>query len=195
NMQRQEIVSQQDWTLHRKGYEDQKRHNEKVQEAIRKKLPEIISDESIVTSDGKHKVKIPIRSLNEYKIRYNNEKQKHIGSGDGSSDIGDIVAQDGSGQDDEQGKGKGGTAGDEAGIDYYEIDVEISEIETSLFSELTLPNLEEKDIAKMTVEDFIFNDIRKQGLMGNIDKKRTILEALTRNARHGSFWNQRAYFK
>ncbi|HZW67832.1 MAG TPA: sporulation protein YhbH [Pseudogracilibacillus sp.] len=185
-MQRQEIVSQQDWTLHRKGYEDQKRHNEKVQEAIRKKLPEIISDESIVTSDGKHKVKIPIRSLNEYKIRYNNEKQKHIGSGDGSSDIGDIVAQDGSGQDDEQGKGKGGTAGDEAGIDYYEIDVEISEIETSLFSELTLPNLEEKDIAKMTVEDFIFNDIRKQGLMGNIDKKRTILEALKRNARHGS---------
>src|SRR5699024_1195387 len=113
-------------------------------------------------------------------------RSKHIGSGDGSSDIGDIVAQDGSGQDDEQGKGKGGTAGDEAGIDYYEIDVEISEIETSLFSELTLPNLEEKDIAKMTVEDFIFNDIRKQGLMGNIDKKRTIIEALKRNARHGS---------
>lgn len=185
-MQRQQIVSQQDWTLHRKGYEDQQRHNEKVQEAIRKKLPEIISDESIITSDGKQTIKIPIRSLNEYKIRYDNEKKKHIGSGDGSSDIGDIIAQDGSGQDDKSGPGKGISAGDEPGIDYYEIDVEISEIETSLFSELTLPNLEEKDIAKMTVEDFIFNDIRKQGLMGNIDKKRTILEALRRNARHGS---------
>jgi len=30
------IVSKEDWSLHRKGYEDQKRHQEKVREAIKK---------------------------------------------------------------------------------------------------------------------------------------------------------------
>lgn len=32
------IVSEEDWSLHRKGYQDQLRHQEKVQEAIKKKL-------------------------------------------------------------------------------------------------------------------------------------------------------------
>lgn len=179
------IVSHHDWSLHRKGYVDQQRHNEKVQEAIQNKLPEIISEESIVTSDGKHTVRIPIRSLNEYKIRYNDEKKQHVGSGDGSSNIGDIVAQDASGDGMEDGAGDA-SAGDQPGVDYYEIDVEITDIEKTLFDKLELPNLEEKETTEMTIEDFTFNDIRKQGLIGNIDKKRTILEALRRNAKHGS---------
>lgn len=179
------IVSQQDWSLHRKGYEDVKRHNEKVKEAIQNKLPEIISEESIVTSDGEHTVKIPIRSLNEYKLRYNDEKKQHVGSGDGSSKVGDIVAQDGSGERGSDGTEDGASAGDQPGVDYYEVDVEIDEIEKALFENLELPNLEEKEASKMTIEDFTFNDIRKQGLIGNIDKKRTILEALKRNSRKG----------
>lgn len=181
------IVSHHDWSLHRKGYEDQQRHNEKVKEAIQNKLPEIISEESIITSDGKQKVKIPIRSLNEYKIRYNDEKKQHVGSGDGSSNVGDVVAQDanGNGNGMADGAGDGPSAGDQPGVDYYEIDVEISDIEQSLFEKLELPNLEEKETTEMTIEDFTFNDIRKQGLTGNIDKKRTILEALRRNAKDG----------
>lgn len=181
-----QIVSHHDWSLHRKGYEDQQRHNEKVQEAIQNKLPEIVSEESIITSDGKQTIKIPIRSLNEYKFRYDAEKRKHVGSGDGDSNIGDIVAQDASAEASDGKAGNDTKAGDQPGVDYYEVDVEISEIEKSLFDMLELPNLEEKDTAKMTVEDFSFNDIRKQGLIGNIDKKRTILNALKRNARNGS---------
>lgn len=47
-------------------------------------------------SNGKDVVKIPIRSLDEYKIRYNYDKNKHVGQGDGESHIGDVVARDGS---------------------------------------------------------------------------------------------------
>lgn len=179
------IVSQHDWSLHRKGEQDQKRHHEKIKEAIQNKLPEIISEESIVTSDGKKTVKIPIRSLNEYKIRYNDDKNRHVGSGDGDSEVGDVVAQ---GQDKETARGDSQgkpLAGDEPGIDYYEVDVEMVDIEEALFENLALPDLKEKEASKMTIEDFTFNDIRKQGLVGNIDKKRTILEALKRNARKG----------
>lgn len=178
-------VSQQDWSLHRKGYEDQRRHNEKVKEAIQDKLPDIISEESIITSDGKQTVKIPIRSLNEYKIRYSDNQKKHIGSGDGDSRVGDVIAKDAN--DDQAADGSNGdsTAGEEPGVDYYEVDIEISDIEKALFENLTLPNLEEKESMKMTIEDFTFNDIRKQGLIGNIDKKRTILQALKRNSKQG----------
>lgn len=35
------------------------------------------------------------------------------------------------------------------------------------------------------MEDIAFNDIRKKGLMGNVDKRRTILAAIKRNALNG----------
>ena len=180
------VVSQSDWSLHRKGFEDQQRHKEKIQKAIRNKLPHIISEESIITSDGKHTVKIPIRSLNEYKIRYDDKKKKHVGTGDGDSEVGDVIARD-PGYGTDPGSSQGGEkAGDQPGVDYYEVEVEISDIEQELFKELELPNIKEKETKEIETEDYTFNDVRKQGLMGNIDKKRTILNALKRNAKAGN---------
>ena len=180
------VVSQENWSLHRKGYQDQKRHMDKVKDAIKNNLPDLVSEENIVTSDGRNIIKIPIRSLDEYKIRYNHEKSKHVGQGDGDSDVGDVIAQDpdqAAGQG--KGPGKGENAGDEPGVDYYEAEVSIAEIEQILFDELELPNLKEKDAHEVKSKKIEFNDVRKQGLMGNIDKKRTILSALKRNATEG----------
>ena len=84
-------ISQENWSLHRKGYDDQQRHQEKVQEAIKNNLPDLVTEESIVMSNGKDVVKIPIRSLDEYKIRYNYDKNKHVGQGNGDSKVGDVV--------------------------------------------------------------------------------------------------------
>ena len=104
-------ISQENWSLHRKGYDDQQRHQEKVQEAIKNNLPDLVTEESIVMSNGKDVVKIPIRSLDEYKIRYNYDKNKHVGQGNGDSKVGDVVARDGSGgqkqKDQEKGKEQG----------------------------------------------------------------------------------------
>lgn len=179
------IVSKNDWSLHRKGYEDQQRHKERIKEAIKKELPHIISEESIITSDGQQTVKIPIRSLNEYKIRYNHDKQKHVGSGDGESKVGDIIGRAPSTNQGDEQSGDDSKAGDQAGIDYYEAEVEISDVENALFEELELPNIKRKENADIYTDNIDFNDIRKQGLIGNIDKKRTILEAIKRNARSG----------
>ena len=41
-------VSQHDWSLHRKGQIDQERHKEKIREAIKKNLSDIVSEESII---------------------------------------------------------------------------------------------------------------------------------------------------
>ncbi|WP_188455528.1 sporulation protein YhbH [Virgibacillus oceani] len=180
------VVSQENWSLHRKGYQDQQRHSDKVKEAIKNNLPDLISEENIIMSNGRDVIKIPIRSLDEYKIRYNYDKSKHVGQGNGDSQVGDIVARAPS----ESGQGKGGSgkgheAGDQPGQDYYEAEVSLAEIEGVLFKELELPNLQQKEQAEIKTEKIEFNDIRKKGLMGNIDKKRTILTAIKRNATEG----------
>ena|SRR5690554_970758 len=139
-------ISQEDWSLHRKGYDDQQRHKEKVKEAIKKNLPDLITEESIILSNGKDVIKIPIRSLDEYKIRYNYDKNKHVGQGNGKSKVGDVVAKDG-----EAGQGKGQGAGDQPGEDYYEAEVFMSlptilQNNTNILRGLLYPNSAENGI-------------------------------------------------
>ncbi|CAB3391381.1 protein of unknown function [Kyrpidia spormannii] len=85
------ILSQEDWSLHRKGYDDQRRHREKVREAIRRHLSDLIAEESIVLSDGKQVIKLPIRTLDEYRFRFNENKGKQVGAGKGNSRVGDVL--------------------------------------------------------------------------------------------------------
>ncbi|UJL46316.1 sporulation protein YhbH [Virgibacillus sp. NKC19-16] len=176
------VVSKEDWSLHRKGHQDQQRHSDKVKEAIKNNLPDLVSEENIIMSNGRDVIKIPIRSLDEYKIRYNYNKSKHVGQGDGDSEVGDVVAR---GPNEGQSGSGDGKAGDQPGADYYEQEVSLAELEEMLFKELELPNLQQKEQAEITTEKIEFNDVRKKGLMGNIDKKRTILGALKRNATEG----------
>lgn len=174
------IVSKEDWSLHRKGYDDQTRHKEKVKEAVKKNLPDLLTDESIIMSDGRKVVKVPIRSLDEYRFRYNFNKSKHVGQGDGKSKVGDVI-----GQEPTPGAGKGSGAGDMPGEDYYEAEIDLEDLETMLFEDLELPRLKPKQKDQMKVRSIEFNDIRKTGIMSNIDKKRTILQNLRRNALAG----------
>ena len=174
------IVSREDWSLHRKGHQDQLRHEQKVREAIRRNLPDLITEESIVVSGGKRIVKVPIRSVEEYRFRYNFNKSKHVGQGSGGSKVGDVI-----GIDPAAAGGRGAGAGDRAGDDVYEAEIELAEIEEMLLGELELPNLKPKEKERTHVADIRFNDIRKKGLTANLDKKRTILENLRRNAMEG----------
>ncbi|WP_442601523.1 sporulation protein YhbH [Paenibacillus sp. KN14-4R] len=176
-------VSREDWSLHRKGYQDQTRHQQKVREAIKKNLPDLVTEESIIMSDGKQIIKVPIRSLDEYRLRYNYNKSKHVGQGDGDSQVGDVLGVDPT-PTPASGKGKG-EAGDQAGEDYFEAEVPLEELQAMLFQELELPNLQNKEKDNIQNLDIVFNDIRKKGIMSNIDKKRTILENLKRNASSG----------
>lgn len=175
------IISRDNWTLHRKGEQDQQRHNEKVKEAIKNNLSDIISEESVIMSDGKKITKLPIRTLDEYRFRFNYTKQKHGGQGEGGSQPGDVIGTE---QGDVNGQGPG--AGDEPGTDYYEADVSFDELAEMVFADLVLPRLKEKQKENIKSVSTRFNDVRKAGIFSNIDKKRTILEAIKRNARQGS---------
>jgi uncharacterized protein len=173
-------VSQHDWSLHRKGQVDQERHKEKIREAIKKNLGDIVSEESIILSDGKKVVRVPIRSLDEYRFRYDPGRQQHAGEGNGKSKVGDVVAQE-----PRPGKGKKGDAGREAGYDYYEAEITMEELAELIFEDLGLPNLEQKRQQELQTEAVRFTDVRKKGPLTNLDKKRTIMENMKRNASKG----------
>lgn len=172
-------ISREDWSLHRQGQMDQERHQEKVKEAIKKNLAEIVSDESIITSDGQRMVKVPIRSLNEYRFRYNWEKQERAGQGQGNSQEGQVIARDGSAAQKGAGKGKG--AGEEAGEDYYEAWMSVDDLGSLIFEDLGLPHLDPRKQPDLTARKYQWDDVRKTGVQANIDKKRTIMEAMKRN--------------
>ncbi|MFA6770881.1 MAG: sporulation protein YhbH [Bacteroidales bacterium] len=176
-----EVVSQQDWSLYRKGEADQRRHKEKLENVLRKRIQDIVADESIIMSDGKKTVKIPIRGLNQYRFKFNSDDEPGAGTGRGGSKKGDIIYQ--KSKDGKSGDGKG--AGDMEGEEYYEAEVSIEDIQEILFKDLGLPYLHATKHPDLTVEKITFNNVRKNGLMSNVDKRRTIKNAMRRNAMRG----------
>jgi uncharacterized protein len=169
-------VQRNDWSLQRKGHIDQERHKERVRDAIKKNLGSIVSNESIILSDGKRTVKVPIRSLDEYKFRFDYRKKKHVGTGDGNTNVGDVIAREG-------GDAPGPGAGDQPGREYYEAEIDIEEIAKLIFEDLHLPYLEDKAKQAVQARTTKFTEIRRAGILANLDKRRSILENIKRQAR------------
>src|SRR5262245_13421251 len=172
-------VQRNDWSLQRKGVIDQERHKERIKDAIKKNLGSIVSNEAIILSNGRKTVKVPMRALDEYKFRFDYRKRKHVGQGDGNTKVGDVIARE-----NQQGQGQGaGDAGNNPGQDYYEADVNIDEIAALIFEDLQLPYLEEKSKQAIQSKTTRFTEIRRVGALSNLDKRRTILENIRRQAR------------
>lgn len=173
-------ISRNDWSLHRKGEIDRQRHREKVKEAIKKNLADIVSEESIIMSDGQKIIKVPIKSLDEFNFRFDQGKNKHSGQGKGKTQVGDVLHSE-----PQPGSGKGKGAGEEPGVDYYEADISMEELAELIFEDLGLPNLEQKKKPELASESPEFKDVRKKGIISNIDRKRTIYESIKRTALKG----------
>jgi uncharacterized sporulation protein YeaH/YhbH (DUF444 family) len=90
----------------------------------RNPLPEIIAEESIITSDGKRLIKIPIRSLEEYRFRFDPNQGERVGQGNGESKVVDVLGQARPGGQPGQEK----QAGDAPGVDYYEAEVTVDDL-------------------------------------------------------------------
>lgn len=175
------ILSQEDWSLHRKGEMDQERHKRKVKEAIKNNLADIVSEESIILSEGDRVLKVPVRSMDEPKLRFDYSDKPQVGQGQGGTKVGDVLGRANPDASEADG-GQGKQAGDQPGADYYEAEITVDELAEIIFEDLQLPRLKQTSNQDLTIDDIRFNDVRKQGMMGNVDKRRTLLEALKRQA-------------
>lgn len=174
-------LSTDTWDLHRRADRDRQRHNEKVKEVIKQNLGDIVSHQDIITADQGKIVKIPVRSLELPRIRFDDGNRERVGQGQGGTKPGDVLGR-APGQE-ENGTGK--EAGQQPGVDYYEAEFTLEEIAEMVFEDLHLPNLEDKGVKQVVSETAVFNSISKRGITSNLDRKRTLMEAYKRNAREG----------
>ncbi len=165
------------WDLRRRGLKDSIRHDKRVREAIRQNLRELIAEETIITSDGRKMVKIPVRYLDQYRFIFDRATNGR-GVGQGPGEIGDVIATDGDGS-------APGQAGNEPGQEIYEAEISLDDLSRMMLEDLALPWLEEKEKDRVKTTTWRFDDVRKRGSLSNLDRRRTLKENLKRQAAQG----------
>jgi hypothetical protein len=162
------------WNLRQRGSLDSDRHAKKVHKAIRDNLRSVIAEESIITTDGKRTIRVPIRYLDSYYFKHGKPGD---GVGHGPGEPGDVLHEGKKRQ-----PGGGRQAGQEGGDDVYEAEISVDELTKMMLEDLSLPYLEKKDKVEIVTKKTVFNDVRKTGIMANWLKKKTVLENMKRNA-------------
>lgn len=166
-----------DWSTSEKGRKDIERHREKIDDHIRKNVKDVIAEESIITSSGNEKVKIPVRGLRDYRFIHGSKESK-AGIGQGPAGPGDTFGRR------DKGKGESGNqAGNELGEEIIETEVDIDYLIKIMFEDLGLPYLETKTKNEiMVLSGWKFKTIDKKGIFPQVHKKRSVMETIKRTA-------------
>lgn len=145
---------------------DRLRHRQKIKQTIRHNISDIISEESIIGRDKDKIIKIPIKSIKEYRFIYG-DNSAGVSQGDGSQKPGDVVGQ--SDDESQQGDGKGGN---QPGVDAFETEVTLEELINIMFDDLELPDLEKRSLKEVVTENARKRKgIRHAGIRPRLDKK------------------------
>lgn len=169
-------VLKPDYDSSPRGIADAARHREKIKEAIRRNLPDIISDEAIITRREDQIVRVPVRGVKSYRFIHRQSDGAKGGFGSGESEEGKVV-----GQRPKPGPGRPGKPGEEPGEDYLETEIDIAELIGMMLEDLGLPNLRKKEIQEEVVtKGWKYDSIEKHGVRPRLDKMRTIREAIKR---------------
>ncbi len=112
--------------------EDVLRHQQKVQEAIKNNLADMVSEERIGLSDGSRVVSVPLPALKEFRICYDHNRGESVGH---------VGSQNGDKGADSSGPG-GKLGGQEPGVDVEETSVSLEEVQRMIFQDLRLPDLD-----------------------------------------------------
>jgi len=171
-------------SMEERGPGDARRHREKQREAIKKKLPEIIAEESIITKREGRIVKVPLKGIDIPHFRPKQSDEGGYGIGQGPSQPGDIIDQRPVSGD------QPGGAGQEPGVDYIETEIEIEELLEMMFEDLGLPKLEQKTVRQLAIElGFKIGGCSRNGPWPLLSRRDTAKEGIHR------FWEFLNYLK
>ncbi len=163
------------YELFSRGARDWLRHNEKIREAVRSQLPQIVSGADVI-NDGARTVRVPVRMLEHYRFRLLSTGDAQ-GVGQGSVKPGDVLGQSnpsgGSGQ-----KGAGGK--DHGGIELM-LEFKVDDIVDWLWDDLKLPNLKPRAGATEEAE-WKREGWDRRGARSRLDRRRSLRESVKRRA-------------
>ena len=163
------------YDLFSRGTRDWLRHNEKVQDAVRRRAADLANEPDVLSGGGDRKVEVPVRFLEHYRFRLRNPEEQE-GVGQGEAEPGDVLRQ---GKPSEgQGKGSGGN--EEGGLEFV-LEFRVDEIVDWLWEQLELPDLKPK-AENIEEEEYQREGWDKRGARSRLDRRRSLKESLKRRA-------------
>lgn len=155
--------------------QDRRRHREKIEQAIKEGIHNIISEESIIGKDGKTRFRVPVKGLKEHKFIFGSNEQKNVGTAPGKEKkVGDVLARI------PQKKSNGNKVGDKPGEESYDVEITLDELASYLFDDLNLPDLEKKQLKSIMSTKRKRQGHRNQGIRPRLDKKETLKRKIRR---------------
>jgi len=169
-----------DWyELFSRGSRDWLRHSEKIREAVRDHLPQIVSGSDII-SDGARTVRVPVRMLEHYRFRLRADTEPQ-GVGQGAAKPGDLLGPANAGSK-PGGKGAGGT---ERGNAELLLEFKVNDIIEWMWDELKLPNLQPR-IGQSEEAEWKREGWDRRGARSRLDRRRSLKESVKRRAHEPS---------
>ena len=165
------------YDLFSRGARDWLRHNEKVRDAVREHLPEIVAGADVV-GGGARTVRVPVKMLEHYHFRLL-KPSKQQGVGQGAAKPGDVLAPPSHGGDN---AGKGAAGSGEGGIEFT-LEFKIDDIVDWLWEEMQLPNLKAR-VGRSEDVDWTREGWDKRGARSRLDRRRSMRESIKRRAVH-----------
>src|SRR4051812_22978392 len=167
------------YDLFSRGARDWLRHNEKVREAVKDTLPDLLAGADLMSRPNRT-VAVPVKFLEHSRLRLA-EPQVQQGAGQGRGEPGDVLQQ---GREEGSQPGQQGGTGD--GEIRFVVELKIDEIVDWLWEELKLPELKPKRIATMDQAEYTREGWDKRGARSRLDRRRTMKEAVKRHAVQGN---------
>jgi uncharacterized sporulation protein YeaH/YhbH (DUF444 family) len=165
-----------DWyELFSRGSRDWLRHSEKIREAVRDHLPQIVSGSDII-SDGARTVRVPVRMLEHYRFRLRADAEPQ-GVGQGAAKPGDLLGPANAGSK-PGGKGAGGT---ERGGAELLLEFKVNDIIEWMWDELKLPNLQPR-VGQSEEAEWKREGWDRRGARSRLDRRRSLKESVKRRA-------------
>ncbi len=166
------------YELFSRGSRDWLRHSEKVREAVREHLPQIVAEADII-NDGARTVRIPVRMLEHYRFRLQSRGNAQ-GVGQGKAKPGDVLGQ----AEAPAGPGQKGAGGTERGGIELMLEFKVDDLIDWLWEDLQLPNLQTR-IGATEDSDWKREGWDRRGARSRLDRRRSLREAVKRRA-HGA---------
>jgi len=168
-------TGERDWyELFSRGARDWLRHNDKVRNAVRDHLPDIISSSELISESGQGSVQVPLRLLEHARFRLA-DNNSTTGAGQGPGQPGDLLLP----PDD---SGEAGGAGQAPGEVTLMMEFAVDDILDWLWEEFQLPLLQPRGNATLEQPEVLHRGWDKHGARSRLDRRRTIKEAIKRRA-------------
>src|SRR6202048_4394903 len=161
--------------LFSRGSRDWLRHSDKIREAVREHLPQIVAGSDII-NHGTRTVRVPVRMLEHYRFRLldNGESQ---GVGQGKAKPGDTLGQGAP----QSGPGQKGAGGKERGGTELLLEFKIDDIIDWLWEDMKLPNLQPR-VGPSEESDWKREGLDRRGARSRLDRRRSFKESIKRRA-------------